>query len=506
MANMQSVLLRAKNCVTPSRTIVVLTAVLAVVGILIAEKITIADGFGWDGVLYGTFAQDFWGSARAGISQYHVGRLAPSFVVHYALQAFSVPFTKANTLLGFEILDALLLIGSAWLWTRVARRLRLGPIGLWFGFIGAFANFFPLKHVSFYPAQTDVAAYFLGWAMLAAYLRGSVWLLIVSTMVGRFTWPTALPLGAILLLFPRSQDAGSNDQRASNSSLSWRAGVLAVLPALGVGACVVHLMARNIQLLNKSLMVSNHITDIFRPAWPLSLACSCAFLTAALFLLLRNSQALLEFRTYLKFLARWSTYAKLAFLVGLAMASKLLATGVPDPMSVSGWIQLSAWSSAIAPLKFLVAHADYYGPTVIVLVLGWRAVARTMGEAGPALTLVAVLAILMSLDSESRHLVNLIPFLVAFAAKAVDTQGPSKRTLGIFAVLSILASRVWLVIGNDVWLFLSNFGPWMSLERYALDSAVLLGLAFWCARSGIVPRIPPIASPAQAQRSIEQST
>jgi thiol:disulfide interchange protein len=112
----------------------------------------------------------------------------------------------------------------------------------------------------------------------------------------------------------------------------------------------------------------------------------------------------------------------------------------------------------------------------------------------------------MSLDSESRHLVNFVPFLVAFAAKAVDTHGPSARTLGIFAVLSILSSRVWLVIGNDGLLFLSNIGPWMSHERYAFDSAVLLGLAFWCARSGIVPRIPPIASPAQAQRSIERST
>jgi hypothetical protein len=472
--------------------VVGLAAIAAVAGMLNPDKITVGDGFGWDGKLYRAFAENFWEARRGGLSDYCAGRVAPSLLLHYTLRAVSAPPTKANLLHGFEVMDVLLLVGSAWLWTRVARRMGLGPTGLWFGFIGAFANFFALKAVSYYPTLTDVPAFFLGWAMLAAYLRGSAWLLVVLTLVGRFTWPMALPMGAILLLFPKSPSGTSNDEPAPRIPLSWRAGALAAVPALAVGCFVGQVMAKGIPL----IAGHNGMPGLFKPAWPLSLAGSCVYLAVALFLLFRATPSLLGFFTYARLLGRWSTYLKLAILVGLALVVKPLATRGPDPIDAVTFLKYVAWYSVAAPLKFLVAHVDYYGPVVLVLVLGWRAVARAIGAAGTGIGWVVALAVMLSLNSESRHLVMFVPFLVAFAAKAVDEQPPARRTLWIFAGLSILASKAWLVIGTDVQLYLSNFGPWMSNERYALDGVVLLVLAFWCARSDLVPRLPPARSPA----------
>jgi hypothetical protein len=101
-----------------------------------------------------------------------------------------------------------------------------------------------------------------------------------------------------------------------------------------------------------------------------------------------------------------------------------------------------------------------------------------------------VLAVALSLDSESRHLVNVAPIVLAFVAKAVDGQRPTGRAVAVFAMLSILWSKVWLVIGSERSLFFMNQGPWMSREQYAIQGGILLLLALWCVRSGIVPGFP----------------
>jgi hypothetical protein len=154
-------------------------------------------------------------------------------------------------------------------------------------------------------------------------------------------------------------------------------------------------------------------------------------------------------------------------------------------------------------MKFLVAHTLYFGPVVLVALLGWRAVGRTIGEFGPAPVLLLALALVLSLDSESRHLVNLVPLVVPFVAKAVDEQRPSTKAVAGFAVWSLLVSKAWLVIGSDTSLYFLTEGPWMTHAQYAVQGALLLLVAAWLARSGIVPGQPwraSAASPYAGQR------
>lgn len=483
-----ALLQRAKDAMTRERVIVALTALLALAGLMNPDKVPVGDGFGWDGVLYGELAKTPRQAFSASLSDFYVGRMAPSLAIHCALRAFSMSLTGRNVLLAFGVLNVVLLTASAWLWTRIARRLRIGARGLWLGFLAAFVNFFVLKNTSYYPALTDVAAYFLAWAMLASYLRGSTLLLLATLTVGRFTWPTALPLGAPLLLFPLSAFAGAGAPPAAASGVVWRAWVLAALPTLGLAAFVVWAMKMHDPVIARILPNCAGIFGPFMPAWPLSLACACALLLIGLFLVLRESPATLSLRTYLAPLGRWSFYAKLLFVVVLAFATRPFAA--PDlraPLTVADWLQLSAWYSIVTPFKSLVSHGVYFGPVVVLAVLGWRRIARVIGESGPAPSLVIALALILALDSESRHLVYAFPFLVVFVAKAVDAQAPSGRTLGMFAAVSLLTSKVWLVIGADLQLYGANMGPWMSHTMYIVHGLVWLAVAAWCARSRLVP-------------------
>jgi len=270
------------------------------------------------------------------------------------------------------------------------------------------------------------------------------------------------------------------------------------MPALGLGLFVGHAMAKGISWLDRIIPSHGGVAELIKPVWPLSLACACVYLTVALFVLLREAPALLGLRTYLRLVLRWRTYLMVAVLAGLVLLMRPLARGGPGPFTPVDLLRLISWLSVTAPLKSLVAHAVFFGPVVLVLILGWRAVARSIGAAGPGIVLVAALAITLSLDSESRHLVIFVPFLVSFAAKAVDAEPPSRRNLGIFAVLSLLVSKVWLVFGDDSTLYLSNIGPWMSHDWYVVDGLVLLVLGGWCARSGVVPRGSPVVRASSA--------
>jgi hypothetical protein len=80
------------------------------------------------------------------------------------------------------------------------------------------------------------------------------------------------------------------------------------------------------------------------------------------------------------------------------------------------------------------------------------------------------ISLAMALNSESRHLVFIFPFVVALTIKVLDTRPIAPATVLLFLVLSLALSRVWLSIGNPPGLAYSmNFGPWWSLPIYFIN-------------------------------------
>jgi len=147
----------------------------------------------------------------------------------------------------------------------------------------------------------------------------------------------------------------------------------------------------------------------------------------------------------------------------------------------------TAHATVTRPGVFLVTHCAYYGPMFLLAIFLWRPVCRLLHQHGTGLTLAVGAGLLLSLNSQSRFCLNVWVMLVPFVVKAADGLAWGPRQYGVFAGLSLLASKVWLTIntgpftGNllefpDQYLFMSH-GPWVSDAMYLAQGAAAMVMA-----------------------------
>src|SRR5205823_1444985 len=87
----------------------------------------------------------------------------------------------------------------------------------------------------------------------------------------------------------------------------------------------------------------------------------------------------------------------------------------------------TAYAAAAKPGVFLVTHVAFYGPFFLLALFHWRAVCRLVHEQGVGLTLAVLGGLLLSLNSQSRFVLNVFAMLVPFVVKAVDGLGWAAR-------------------------------------------------------------------------------
>lgn len=476
-----------------SVAILVAACLISVWQIVSPDRIPVASGMGWDGSIYGAFAQDFPARYRDGVSSYYLGRLLPSLLVYKTLLWSGIDRSAENVVLAFRLLNAVLTMGAAIIWVRISRMMNLRATGASIGFAGLFLNFFSLKMAPYYPVLTDVPAWFLSLAMFHAHLRRSFWALLMLTAIGRFVWPTAMVVGATLLLFPREAIA-TEGRWARSVGL---AAVCVVTTAFGFFT---------INLLTRNQRIWPAIAELNRPVWPLSVFLVLILLFFSLQPIARLSLAGDQARWWHDF-CRWQTFVTLAWVGVLTFVASRLVTKPGTVMTLGIVLRLTAWTSVTLPLKALVAHIMYYGPVVVLAVWKWKSVvdaAASFGR-GPVLCL-GVLAVL-GLNSESRYLANLWPLAVPCIAKVWDDPNlPRKNLMAILAVC-MFTSKVWLLIGDPsgdiegfpAQLYFSNQGPWMSATMYLVQT---IAVGFTCAVLFALLRKPTaILAPAVSSSS-----
>ena len=439
--------------------------------VLTPDAIPASDGMGWDGAIYGGFAQDFPGRYHAGVTSYYVSRLLPSLLVYGTFRLLGIARTAAHVVLGFRFMNAVLIVAGAALWVRIARLLRLGVGGRVVGFVGLFVNFFISKMPAYYPVLTDVPAFFLGLCMVWAALARRFVPLLVATALGRFVWPTASVVGAALLLAPPDlEEALDRRNRA--------------VAAVATSIVVLVYAIFTARLVYDNVRIWPTISDLIRPAWPLSLALASCYLWLAL--VPAGSYALAQLRGIrFRSVANARTPVSLAVVVGVSLLASRLASVPGTEMPAETALRLSCWMSVMAPLQFLVAHTIYFGPVMLLLLASWPAVQVRIARAGLGLIATLGLAILLSIDSESRHLSNLWPMLVPFIAQEWDRR-LAPRQLAILVISALLFSKAWLIIGAPgapiteypAQLYFMNQGPWMNAQWYVVQGLAVVALAF----------------------------
>jgi hypothetical protein len=450
----------------------------------------------WDASFYTRLARDFYGTlSQAG--PYTVQRILPSAIIYHLFRALSVQQTDENIVLGFVFLNALLITLTGYLFALVADELGISRRGKWLGFVGLFFNFAVLKHRLYDPVLTDTSAYTTGMLLLYFYLKRKRAGLLISTALGAFVWPTTLLQGVLLLAFPRPE---AKDVPAV-SSVSARP---FYLKAGAVGISLLVSLVGLLLILYALRVGVPIVLPVFRPSLALSIAVAFLYLFYGMKTLLLAGE-LLNVDYLLYYLAKKRVALGMAGAVLLFVLVKLaqsaLARQAGPNYPVSLYVLTTFWVCVIYPAVFLISHVLYFGPIVLLLLFLRKEVCRLIQEHGLGLWLCAALCLPLSLNSESRQMINFLPMFVVFVVMATDELSWGKAQYWLLAVVALLMSKVWLRIGplrtegmtnheillSNQLLFMNN-GPAMSGRMYVVQGCAVLVVGFviyyFCIRRG----------------------
>ncbi|MEY4549424.1 MAG: hypothetical protein RL685_5619 [Pseudomonadota bacterium] len=465
----------------PVLPIVVLLAYVAAV--LYSEKIKVGGGLGWDGVVYGRWVYDLELALKNGINNYYIQRIFPSALLHFALRALDLPRTNPQIIQAFEVGNVLVVAASAFSYDVIARHLRVSDRARWLGAIAVFGNFALLKYSAFYPVLTDVWAFALGTLQVQLFLTRRVYWLSVVTVVGAFTWPTLLPLGACLLLFSAAP------QRREHAPAPAPAHLNDVIAGLLVAAWLWQCYSR----MRPGYTLDNGTGVIDERFLALSVLVAGAYTFWSVRQLLDDRQ-LFQPLAYLRSLSLRSVLLTIAVFATVALTRSQLTKSNANA-GLEATLNELVFSTLKEPGLFALAHALVWGPILLIVMLRWRRVVAAIHDAGIGATLVALIGVLLSLHSESRKLANLVPFFYCLALPCLDRLALSRKALLALCVASIGFSRVWVEFDPRMRSPLHRFpsqelymviGPWMTPRTYAVQGAIVLvvGLVlFWWLRT-----------------------
>ena len=383
-----------------------------------SERIGVNEGRGWDGCYYADIAADFYGQVFPHrLDGYRIQRIVPSAVVHYSLRLLHLPTTNLDTIIrAFQVYNLLLLVVTVYLWNGIAGRLRLRSRGTWLGFVGLMCSFSAMKMPFYYPALTDTTAFALGAAIVYAFLAGNRVMILLAAALGAFTWPTLLYLAIPLILFPRRLAQWTSLNQPA--PLAFYAAPAAAMVAMGLFRYYIK---------GDSPPPSAELP--WRQLVPLAAACVGFYLAAA-------TRRLLDRDVLRRLLWPFPETSALSVILCLTLVIAVKVTVwlwlVPSSpgISVRHFIKTTSLLALVKPGIFFVAHVVYFGPIVWEAVWLWSKVAQNVRSLGLGAVLAAALAILMSITSESRHLIPFIPLLVAATAWAMDSEPLCRADLG----------------------------------------------------------------------------
>lgn len=447
------------------RTLLLMLCLLAFSGaglIMFGERIPIDGGYGYDGRQYGLLAKQFPTEVHT-VNQYVVQRILPSLIVYCGLRATFRPLDRRHVIAGFGVYNLAMLMLVAWLWLQLCRDLGIRTQGQWLGFVGLFINYNNLTFNYWYPCLTDRTMLAQGMLLLIFYMRRQQVGLLATVIAAEFTAPSVAYSGMVLFLFPR-QDAPSEPEKSLNGNISGAIFALSTLAAFAL-----------------TLFPHYSFGEQMRD-WPITMLFSTALAAAYIFVATRTisfpwPSIRLNSVEMAKRMSLALRIGVTAAIVGIVIILVNQITTLPSHVSTERFLLQVCASAVYRPLIFAVSHFVGFGPILFFTVFFWHRFSKEINRYGVGLQLFALGTIGLSLDSESRALVNLLPFVVLFTVVAVEKAGLKPALVWATGAIALVTSKVWMPINIDFpYRYFANFGPWMPYKWYILQCGAVLAL------------------------------
>ncbi len=476
--------------------------VWAIFSIAFLPTIPVANGFGWDGVLYGKMALNF--PAMMGkMDSYHAGRIFPSVMLHYLLVFFKIPLNLKTALVSFQIYYFIILILTSITWVKIMQRLKLAPITKWIGFIALFINYPVLNFYFYYPPLTDGTALLIGVVMLYCYLTTNNILLVAVVVLSFFTWPTAIIIGLLIFIYHNVENKFSLQQYSFKTQVPWL--LLIWLPLIGAVLLIANLQSISTIILkyhiNAPAVLTKHNKGLYYnwPAFFDSIILSAYFILIYWYIL-KNFDFINFLKSNFKSPILFKIIASILLIAILVYFKKSFYDPALPTVTVSQYASDFINLSARFPLQFAVCHIVYWGPIMLLLMLFFKEFINTLKQDNLPIFIGLLFTIIFSINAESRAITNFYPFILFVLLQVINKIEFKKPKIFImiFAMVSVLLSKVWLVIKLPAttfpnytvvdldkfpyqWLFM-NTGLWMNGQMFLLHAVVcivLLGLFCW---------------------------
>ncbi len=433
--------------------------------LLFSQRIPENAGLGWDGWTYAKWIRDFdWEVLTKGLDSYYIQRVLPPMMVRGVLLLFGLPLTDPNIVATYMVMNSLCLIGVAYLWGLIARRLKLTAALQWLGCLSLFLNF-GIGYMAFFtPVLTDFISLLIGALQFYFALQGANIALLVISVVGAFVWPTAFVTGLLLFLFHDPK------RKAGASPTKFRLDLPLIGPAI---ACLFffyrylhswprfeHSALNNINVLSFTLQL---------------LVCSLCF----------SSQTSIR--------DLWDRIASKKLLIVIVLFAVVgtlryyLSNHVTSALGYGAFLIQLLRHAMRFPFLAMVSHVVYFGPVLLIPLLRGRFFVREIHREDFGLFFLFISLIM--LNTESRLAINFIPFIIAFSMKALEGANWGAWQFGFFTGVTFLFSKFWLRLAS-LWpttsiqadaqrefpaqYYFMSFGPWMSFTSYCIQGAVVL--------------------------------
>jgi hypothetical protein len=443
-----------------------IVAVVGSISVFWGEKLSINGGFGWDGLIYGSVAQNL--NFRS-LTDFYFLRTLPSVLVHAALAALRQPYDNQHIVLGFGLLNLGMMIALCILLRQIADELGLSERAFWFVFAAIFVNVANFKLIWYFSLGTDPTAEALALAMLLFYLRRQEFRLFLVSLLGAFTWPTLIFAGTFLLLFRRDPVRGKEAH-----SPKWVSVALAAFVSAGA---VLHYYVHHEGL-------GAGLAQPIRWALPISIFCAGLYFYLGSEILLSG----MSLKVVLKQIVSWRIAFVLLLWAATWVPTDLWANHSADSVTAASTIRDIIERSTARPAVFLVSHPVCLGPAFLMFFFCWRNYSSIIRRYGAGLVAVILMGIFVSLTPESHQNIPIYVLAAPFLGILVDELNLPSRFYWLFGALALFSTKVWMPMHLPAYddgqflrfpmqrLFM-NTGVWMNNLMWLIQGVIVLAAA-----------------------------
>ncbi len=450
------------------------------------EPIPVNNGFGWDGNMYGMYTQFLPEAIDQGaINRFRMQRMLVPAALYHLMNRAGWERTQEQVIQAYRssnmIFIGLAVIAFLWL----ARSSQWYWETMVLGFAALFFSMPLMKMSLLYPILADIPAMAIGlWAVLCWKKEWRIGLL-VAILIGAFAGPTMWLYG--LLLF----SAGKNSDKADPpvGSFLWSL----ALPVLFV-ICWIWTWQTAPEVFTDPPSASQSVRFNLLPFAMILVLAYLTWVGQSLRLYNRVWVGLHR--------AQWIWLVPMALIYGLVQwVIQRYAGSEEVPQTLLSYGQLLLQQSVTYPLGFLAGHFAYMPGWVILGIFASPFLMKGLTRYGTGPLLFTLVTLLMVLGSETRQLMQVLPWLLFVFTDTVDRHYRFNPLLlgGILLGLWICApwwqelttqgSLDGSFLADPAQRYFRYHGPWMNLESWGnslLALALVLGTFALSWRYGLI--------------------